>query len=101
MCRGVHIIEKDFGAQHLRMLANRLLDEKKAKTVLALSGNKDNGFIYIMGSQEEDMRQLSKELNQKLSGRGGGSMQMAQGTFFAEEAQLDAILSEKGFKKIN
>ena len=96
-----YIIEKDFGAQHLRMLANRLLDEKKAKTVLALSGNKDNGFIYIMGSQEEDMRQLSKELNQKLSGRGGGSMQMAQGTFFAEEAQLDAILSEKGFKKIN
>ena len=96
-----YIIEKDFGAQHLRMLANRLLDEKKAKTVLALSGNKDNGFIYIMGSQEEDMRQLSKELNQKLSGRGGGGMQMAQGTFFAEEAQLDAILSEKGFKKIN
>ena len=47
------------------------------------------------------MRQLSKELNQKLSGRGGGSVQMAQGTFFAEEAQLDAILSEKGFKKIN
>ena len=96
-----YIIEKDFGAQHLRMLANRLLDEKKAKTVLALSGNKDNGFIYIMGSQEEDMRLLSKELNQKLSGRGGGSVQMAQGTFFAEEAQLDAILSEKGFKKIN
>ena len=97
----LYIIEKDFGAQHLRMMVNRMLDEKKGKTVLALSGNKDNGFIYIMGSQEEDMRLLSKELNQKLSGRGGGSVQMAQGTFFAEEEQVDAVLIEKGFTKIN
>ncbi len=97
----LYIIEKEFGAQHLRMLANRMLEEKKCKTVLALSGNKDNGFIYIMGSREEDMRLLSKELNQKLSGRGGGSVQMAQGTFFAEEEQVDAILIEKGFRKIN
>lgn len=97
----LYIMEKDFGAQHLRMLVNRILEENKGKTVLALSGNKDNGFIYIMGSQSEDMRQLSKELNQKLSGRGGGSVQMAQGTFFAEETQIDAVLKEKGFTKIS
>ncbi|MBE5972469.1 MAG: alanyl-tRNA editing protein [Lachnoclostridium sp.] len=97
----LYIVEKDFGAQHLRMMVNRILDEKKGKTVVALSGNKDNGFIYIMGSQTEDMRALSKELNQKLSGRGGGSVQMAQGTFFAEEAQVDAVLSERGFMKIS
>ena len=81
-------------------MVNRILEEKKGKTVLALSGNKESGFIYIMGSQEEDMRVLSKELNQKLSGRGGGSVQMTQGSFFADEAQIDAVLSEKGFRKI-
>ncbi len=97
----LYIMEKDFGAQHLRMLVNRILEEKKGKTVLALSGNKDNGFIYIMGSQEADMRLLSKELNQKLSGRGGGSVQMAQGTFFAEEEQVEEVLNEKGFTKIS
>jgi len=96
----LYIIEKDFGAQHLRMLANRILEAEKGTTVVALSGNKDNGFIYIMGSRNEDMRLLSKELNQKLSGRGGGSVQMAQGTFFADEAQVDVVLNEKGFKKI-
>ena len=95
------VIEKDFSALHLRMMVNRILEEKKGKTVLALSGNKESGFIYIMGSQEEDMRVLSKELNQKLSGRGGGSVQMTQGSFFAEEAQIDEVLSEKGFRKIN
>lgn len=99
--KSLYIMEKDFGAQHLRMMVNRILEEKKGKTVLALSGNKDNGFVYIMGSQEEDMRLLSKELNQKLSGRGGGSVQMAQGTFFAEEEMVETVLIEKGFTKIS
>lgn len=95
--KNIYIIEKEFGAQHLRQLVNRILEEKKGKTVLALSGNREGGFLYIMGSQNEDMRLLSKELNRVLSGRGGGSIQMAQGTFFAEEENLHTILKEKGF----
>lgn len=95
----IYVVEKEFGSQHLRQLVNRILEEKKGKTVLALSGNGDNGFVYIVGSQSEDMRQLSKELNGKLSGRGGGSVQMAQGTFFADEATMCAVLSEMNFRR--
>ena len=91
------IIENDFGALHLRQMINRILEEKKANTVVAMAANGDAGFLYIMGSQNEDMRVLSKELNGKLSGRGGGSVQMAQGTFFAQEAEICALLEEKGF----
>ena len=96
----VYVIEKEFGAQHLRQMVNRILEEKKGKTVLALSGNKDGGFVYIMGSQSEDMRLLSRELNGKLSGRGGGSTQMAQGTFFADESGVCVVLEEKGFIRV-
>lgn len=96
----VYVIEKEFGAQHLRQMVNRILEEKKGKTVLALSGNKDGGFVYIMGSQSEDMRLLSRELNGKLSGRGGGSTQMAQGTFFADEPDVCVVLEEKGFIRV-
>ena len=78
-------------------MVNRILEEKKGNTVLALSVNKDGGFVYIVASQSEDMRALSKELNAKLSGRGGGSVQMAQGTFFADEASVHAVMEEKGF----
>ncbi len=95
------VVEKEFGALHLRMMVNRILEEKKGKTVLALSGNQDNGFVYIVGSQSEDMRLLSKELNGALSGRGGGSTQMAQGTFFADEETLCNVLKEKGFERIH
>ena len=95
----IYIIENEFGATHLRQLVNRILEENKGKTAVALAGTKDGGFLYIAGSKNEDMRLLSKELNGKLSGRGGGSTQMAQGTFFADEAKVSAVLEEAGFHR--
>ena len=92
----IYLLEPEFGAVQLRQMVNRMIEEKKGKTVLALSGNCDRGFLYVMGSQSEDMRLLSKELNTLMSGRGGGSVQMAQGTFFTSEEQLHANLKEKG-----
>ena len=74
-------MEPDFDGLMLRHLANRMLEEGRGETVLAL-GETAGGFLYVLGSRTEDMRQLSKELNGLLSGRGGGSQQMAQGTFF-------------------
>ena len=75
----------------------RLLEEKKGRTVLALGGAAEGSFLYVLGSRDGDMRRLSRELNGLLNGRGGGSAQMAQGTFFATKDQLQAILKEKGF----
>lgn len=93
----IFILEPDFEAIQLRHLVNRLLEEKKGKTVLALGGAAEGSFLYVLGSRDGDMRQLSRELNGLLNGRGGGSAQMAQGTFFATKDQLQAILKEKGF----
>lgn len=90
------VIELGFDALRLRQLANRILEEKKAKTILALART-DGGFLYVLGSQSEDMRLLSKELNALLNGKGGGSMQMAQGSFLMAKERLCAILKEKGF----
>lgn len=93
----IFILEPDFEAIQLRHLVNRLLEEKKGKTVLALGGAAEGSFLYVLGSRDGDMRRLSRELNGLLNGRGGGSAQMAQGTFFATKDQLQAILKEKGF----
>lgn len=93
----IFILEPDFEAIQLRHLVNRLLEEKKGRTVLALGGAAEGSFLYVLGSRDCDMRQLSRELNGLLNGRGGGSAQMAQGTFFATKDQLQAILKEKGF----
>ena len=93
----IFILEPDFEAIQLRHLVNRLLEEKKGRTVLALGGATEGSFLYVLGSRDGDMRRLSRELNGLLNGRGGGSAQMAQGTFFATKEQLQAILKEKGF----
>ena len=93
----IFILEPDFEAIQLRHLVNRLLEEKKGRTVLALGGAAEGSFLYVLGSRDGDMRRLSRELNGLLNGRGGGSAQMAQGTFFATQDQLQAILKEKGF----
>ena len=93
----IFILEPDFEAIQLRHLVNRLLEEKKGRTVLALGGAAEGSFLYVLGSRDGDMRQLSRELNGLLNGRGGGRAQMAQGTFFATKDQLQAILKEKGF----
>ena len=90
----IFILEPDFEAIQLRHLVNRLLEEKKGRTVLALGGAAEGSFLYVLGSREGDMRRLSRELNGLLNGRGGGSAQMAQGTFFATKDQLQAILKD-------
>lgn len=97
----IYVIEKDFSAPQLRQFANRLLEEGKAQTALVLSENGEGSFVYILGGRTGDMRAVSKELNLLLNGRGGGSKEMAQGTFFKEKKELCAILKEKGFADAN
>ena len=90
-------IEDGLDMTELRHFVNFALEGKKGGIVLALSESVNGGFSYVLGSQSEDMRALSKELNGELSGRGGGSSQMAQGTFFARKEELLSNLAARGF----
>lgn len=46
----------------------------------AFAGDDESGYNYVMGSTSVDLRARSKELNAALSGRGGGSPTMIQGS---------------------
>ena len=46
----------------------------------AFAGDDESGYNYVMGATSVDLRALSKELNAALSGRGGGSPSMIQGS---------------------
>lgn len=45
---------------------------------------------YILGSASTDLRPLVREMNAALSGRGGGSAQMVQGSVGASRAEISA-----------
>lgn len=89
--------EEELEPVQLRRLCTMLYEQGKGSRVLICSGE-EGQYQYAMGSGICDMREMSKRMNERLSGRGGGSVQMAQGTFFAaREAIEDAWRSEEEF----
>ena len=58
--------------------------------------NVQNGIIYAVGAQGGDLRQLVRELNTALQGRGGGKPFFAQGSVSASRAAIEAFFRERG-----
>ena len=81
------VFESFDDAKALRELTN-LLVPKAGKAAAVFSGNDKDGYRYIIGSREMDMRGFSKSFNQVLNGRGGGSKEMIQGTVFATAEKI-------------
>lgn len=81
--------KKDLAPNQLRDFCTILCQEKKGRIVLVCS-EKDGTFQYALGSTEVDVRTLSRDLNGRLEGRGGGGPNLAQGTFRASKDAVKA-----------
>lgn len=77
----------------LRDFANKAVNNVKG-ILVALMGT-DGDYKYIMASQSVDLRQMSKEINSKLSGRGGGHPQMIQGSLFVDLNTIKEFFNAK------
>ena len=62
--------------------------------ICALFSEGNEGYNYLILSNEPDLRPLCKQLNQKLNGRGGGSKEMVSGSFKAAREEIEATLKE-------
>ena len=97
---------KQLSAQSSVCLVETLLDSVAARNLVngmasQLTGHGavllpkgENEFQYIIGSQTEDVRMLAAELAKRFQGRGGGSMQMVQGTVRGEAEEIQAFLCQ-------
>ena len=81
------LVGADMDAKAMRTLVN-LLVEKAGRVAAVFAGNDRDGYRYIIGSQQVDLRALSKELNGALHGRGGGSAVMIQGSAQTDETTI-------------
>ncbi len=80
----------------LRQLVNEAV--KKCGGIAAVfSGSDETGFRYIIGSRTVDLRKASKSINAAISGRGGGSPEMIQGSCTACTETIKKILSNFTF----
>ena len=74
------IVLENLDMDDAREFANRSV-LNVGEIIVALIG-KENDYKYIMASRTKDLRSMSKDINQKLNGRGGGQPQMIQGSLF-------------------
>ncbi len=88
------VFEPDLAPVQIRQFCTLLYENQKGSAVLVCSGG-DGVWQYALGSAAQDMRILSKSLNGKLNGRGGGSALISQGTFHASEEDIRKAFLEQ------
>lgn len=75
-----------------RELMNLLLD-KGARVCAVFAGTEEEGYRYVIGSREADVRPISRRLNEVFGGRGGGKPEMVQGSLHGKEEAIRELLS--------
>ena len=70
----------------LRELAEKI--SAKCSGYAAVFSPKEGGYAYCLAQPDGDLRQLCKDMNAALSGRGGGKPPFQQGTVSACEADI-------------
>lgn len=85
------VFDPELSGNAPREFMNLVLD-KGAKICAVFAGTDESGYRYVIGSRSEDVRPLSKKLNEAFAGKGGGKPEMVQGTLNGEEAEIKAML---------
>ena len=87
----VKVFDSELSGNEPRELMNILL-ERGAKICAIFAGNDEEGYRYVIGSHSEDVRVISKKLNEAFQGRGGGKPQMVQGSVKGTAKNISEIL---------
>lgn len=83
----VAVFDSGLSGNEPRELMNLLLN-KGARVCAVFAGSEEEGFRYVIGSREEDVRLLCRRLNEAFGGRGGGKPEMVQGSLCANEKAI-------------
>ena len=89
--KAVHF-EQDLQPGQVRELADTLL--KYVPTAVVFSGSDEAGYALCVLSTVLDTRALGKQINEKLSGRGGGKSGAYQGSVKATRTQIEGFFAE-------
>lgn len=91
--RNICIFEDSSDTETLRFLAN-LIKKKTPKLACVLSGNESGSYSYIIASENVNLKEISKEINVSLTGRGGGREDMISGSFSASKEEIEKFFEE-------
>ena len=90
------IFEPDMDAVTLRELVNAGVAVTGG--VCAAFSGADGDYRYIIGSRSVDLRSAAREINAAISGRGGGTGTMIQGSCRASRAEIEQYFASAAAK---
>ena len=86
------LFEPDMDTVTLRELVNAAVE--RCGGICAAFTGADGDYKYIIGSKSVDLRAAARDINAAISGRGGGSSAMIQGTSTASRAEIEKYFSK-------
>ncbi len=84
------VFDKDMPGSAPRELMNQLL-LRGARLCAVFAGDDEDGYRYVIGSKETDVRPVCKTLNAMCGGRGGGKPEMVQGTVKGTREEIQKV----------
>lgn len=91
--RDALIFEDGLSPEGLRRLADAVMAQCSGR-VAVFSGGDGAGYKYALGQVDGDLRELVKNMNASLRGRGGGKPGFAQGSVMCEKAEIQAFFGD-------
>ena len=88
------LFKKEMEPDRLRVLCVGIMEKSGALT-MGFAGNDEQGYKYVMGEPDGDLRTMTKEMNQALKGRGGGKPFFVQGSVPAKKEEIIRFLRER------
>lgn len=90
------LFEDEIDSNNLRRFCNALI-EHLTGIVAIFTGSDTDGYKYIIASKTEDTRPLGQSLNVTFNGRGGGKVEMVQGSIVGSKKEIKEFV-EDAFK---
>ena len=78
----------------VRELADKIA-EVCGGTASVFSGDDENGYAFALVTRSGDLRQLCKDMNKVLNGRGGGKPICQQGRVSAAKSEITAYFNKE------
>lgn len=91
--QNVCIFVEDFDTIAVRNFVNNAM-ERCGGICAAFVGNDENGYHYILGSRQQDVREFAKGLNGRFQGKGGGRPEMVQGSLRGAEKEIRKLFDK-------
>lgn len=87
-CEEVLCFEEELSSDSVRKLCDLVMNQTDGICRI-FSGNDTDGYKYAMGQANGDLKELTKQMNAALNGRGGGKPSFVQGSVNATRKEIE------------